>query len=258
MGILNVTPDSFSDGGRFFSAEKAIEHARRLAAEGADIIDIGGESTRPGGEPISAQEELGRVKPVIEAIVDEVDVPVSIDSYKPEVVETCLALGCTIVNDVTGLRNPEMIKLVAKRRVPVVAMHMLGMPKTMQENPRYRDVVKDIKSYFAERLKAAKKGGVKNVIIDPGIGFGKTVEHNLQLLQRLKEFKTLGCPIVAGPSRKSFIGKISGLDVNDRLEGTIAACVVAAMNGANILRVHDVKECKRALQIADAIVMVGK
>ena len=253
MGILNATPDSFSDGGLFVDADKAVNHAKQMVNDGADIIDVGGESSRPGSEPVSEEEELRRVKPVIKRLVKEVNVPISIDTYKPKVAEECIKSGAHLVNDITGLRNKKMIKVAAKYKVPVVIMHMKGMPKCMQQNPVYKDVVKEIKDFLGERASEAKKAGILEVIIDPGIGFGKTTEHNLQILKRLNEFKSLGCPILSGPSRKSFIGNITGLPVDKRLEGTLAAVSIAVMNGANIVRVHDVKECKRAVQIADAI-----
>jgi len=253
MGVLNLTPDSFSDGGMFLDLDKAVEHGKQMVKDGADIVDIGGESSRPGSMPVSEKEELKRVKPVIQKLVKEIKVPISIDTYKPNVAKECLNLGASIVNDITGLRNKEMIKVVAKYNVPVVIMHMKGMPKNMQENPVYQDVVQEIKEFLEERINEAKKSGINDIIIDPGIGFGKTTEHNLQILKRLNEFKTLGYPILVGPSRKSFIGNITGLPVNERLEGTLASISIAIINGANIIRVHDVKECKRAAQIADAI-----
>ncbi len=253
MGILNVTPDSFSDGGRFVDTGKAVEHAKRMVEEGADIIDVGGESTRPGSEPVTWEKELERAGPVIERLVEEVKVPISIDTYKPEVAQKCIELGAHMVNDITGLRNREMVGLISRERVPVIAMHMKGYPKTMQENPVYNDVVVEIKEFFSERLSEAGKAGIKDVIIDPGIGFGKTVEHNLQIIKRLREFKELGCPIMVGPSRKSFIGSITGLPASERLEGTIASVTLSVMNGANIVRVHDVKECKRALKVVESI-----
>lgn len=253
MGVLNVTPDSFSDGGLFFDPDKAVEHAKQMVEDGADIIDVGGESTRPGSSPVSEEEEIGRVKPVIERLVKEVAVPISVDTYKPKVAAECIQAGAHVLNDVTGLRNTEMVDIAAWYKIPVVVMHMKGMPKTMQEHPVYEDVVKEIKDFFRDRMNAAESGGVKDIIIDPGIGFGKTTEHNLQILKRLGEFRELNHPIAVGTSRKSFIGTITGLPVQTRLEGTIASTVIAAMNGASIVRVHDVKECKRALQIADAI-----
>ena len=221
--------------------------------DGADIIDIGGESTRPFSDAISEEEELKRVKPVIQKLLNEINVPISIDTYKPKVAEECLKLGVHLVNDITGLGNEEMIKVVAKHKAPVVIMHMKGMPKNMQENPTYDDVIREIKEFLSKRISEARKDGIKDIIIDPGIGFGKTTQHNLQILKRLNEFKDLGCPILVAPSRKSFIGNITGLAVNERLEGTLAAISIAIMNGANLVRVHDVKECKRAVQIADAI-----
>lgn len=253
MGILNVTPDSFSDGGLFLDVDKAVKHAKQMVKDGADIIDIGGESTRPGSGSVSEEKELKRIKPVIKRLLKEVDVSISIDTYKPKVAEECLDLGAHLINDITGLRNEEMIDVVAKYKVPVVIMHMKGEPKNMQQNPTYNDVVKDIKKFLSEKISEAKKEGIKDIIIDPGIGFGKTTEHNLQILKRLSKFKDLKCPILVGPSRKSFIGNSSGVPVNERLEGTLAAISIAVMNGASIVRVHDVKECKRAIQIADAI-----
>jgi len=253
MGILNVTPDSFSDGSLFFDADKAVEHAKRMANEGADIIDVGGESTRPNAEPVSEEEELKRVQPVIARLAIELDMPISIDTYKPRVAEECLKSGANLVNDITGLRSKEMLKTAAKYNVPVVIMHMKGTPKNMQQNPAYGDVVKEIKEFFIDRICEAEKAGIKNIIIDPGIGFGKTTEHNLQILKRLSELKELGCPILIGTSRKSFIGNVTGLPVNARLEGTLVSVAIAIMNGANIVRVHDVKECRKAVQIADAV-----
>jgi len=253
MGVLNVTPDSFSDGGLFTGLDKAVAHAKQMLKDGADIIDIGGESTRPYSKAISEEEELKRVQPVIEKLLKETNAPLSIDTYKPKVAEKCLESGAHLVNDITGLGNKEMIKLAAKCKVPVVLMHMKGMPKNMQENPVYNDVIKEIKDFFSDRINEAKKSGISDIIIDPGIGFGKTTQHNLQILKRINEFKDLGCPILVGPSRKSFIGNISGLPANERLEGTLASVVSAVMHGANIVRVHDAKQCKRAVQIADAI-----
>ena len=253
MGILNVTPDSFSDGGLFINVNNAVEHAKQMVKDGADIIDIGGESSRPGSETISEEEELKRIMPVLQRLIEEVDIPLSIDTYKPKVAEKCLNLGVNLVNDITGLRNTEMIEVAAKYNVPVVIMHMKGTPKNMQENPVYQDVIKEIKDFLSKRIFEARKAGIKDVIIDPGIGFGKTTEHNLQILKRLGEFKDLKCPILVAPSRKSFIGNVTGLSVNERLEGTLAAISIAIMNGANMVRVHDVKECKRAVQIADAV-----
>ena len=253
MGILNVTPDSFSDGGRFNTLEVAVAHAKQLVTDGADIIDIGGESTRPGSEPLSEKEELSRVLPLITCLENELNVPLSVDTYKPGVAEACLQAGAHLINDITGLTNPRMQQVVATHDVPVVMMHMLGTPKMMQQNPVYQDVIGEIHTFFQLQIKTAKKAGVTQLIIDPGIGFGKTLHHNLQLLKHLERFTDLGYPLMIGPSRKSFIGTITGLPVNDRLEGTLAAVTIAVQNGANIIRVHDVKQCKRALQVIDAI-----
>ena len=256
MGVLNVTPDSFSDGGRFLGVDAAIEHAKQMAGEGADIIDVGGQSTRPGAKPLTANDELGRIKPVVQRLVSEVGVPISIDTFQPEVAQECLHLGATIINDVCGLRDPRMIAVAARYQAPVVLMHMPGTPLTMQEEISYQDVVDDLKTFFRQRTREAAEAGVRQIMIDPGIGFGKTAAHNLRILDRLGEFKDLGYPIMVGASRKSFIGQITGLPVEDRLEATIAATVVAAMNGASAVRVHDVAECKRALEITDAITRV--
>jgi len=253
MGVLNVTPDSFSDGGRFLGIDAAIEHAKQMARDGAGIIDVGGQSTRPGAKPLSVGEELGRVKPVVERLVREIGVPISIDTFQPEVADECLQAGAAIINDVCGLQDPRMIAVAARHQAPVVLMHMLGTPLTMQQEINYQDVVGDLKTFFRQRTRQAAAGGVREIMIDPGIGFGKTADHNLQLLGRLAEFKELGYPVLVGASRKSFIGKITGLPVEERLEGTIAATAAAVMNGADAVRVHDVAQCKRALQITDAI-----
>ncbi len=253
MGILNVTPDSFSDGGLYSTADAAIAHAKQMVSDGADILDIGGESSRPGSESLSEKEELARILPVVTRLVEEVSVPISIDTYKPLVAERCIKAGAHLINDITGLTNQKMRKIVAAHSVPVIIMHMRGTPKNMQQNPVYQDVLGEIKTFFQTQISLAQKAGIHQIIVDPGIGFGKTLEHNLQILHHLDTFTTLGCPLLVGPSRKSFIGTITGLPVNERLEGTIAAMTVAIMNGANIVRVHDVKECKRAIQVVDAI-----
>jgi dihydropteroate synthase len=253
MGILNVTPDSFSDGGLFIDADTAVQQGKKMVRDGADIIDVGGESTKPGSIPLSEKEELARILPVITRLVDEVSVPISVDTYKPFVAEECLKAGAHIVNDITGLIHSELRKVVAKYDVPVVLMHMKGTPKTMQQNPVYKDVLGEINTFLQKQIALARKTGIQQIIIDPGIGFGKTVEHNLQILKHLRTFRQLGCPVLVGPSRKSFIGTITGLSVHERLEGTLAAVTIACMNGADIVRVHDVKECNRALQIAHAI-----
>ncbi len=253
MGVLNITPDSFSDGGLFNTVDAAVAHGKKMVSDGANLIDIGGESSRPGSEPLSENEELARILPVVTRLVDEVSVPISIDTYKPLVADTCIKAGAHLINDITGFSNPAMRNVAAEHNVPVVLMHMLGTPKIMQQKPVYQDVLGEITSFFKEQIATAHKIGIQQIIIDPGIGFGKTVEHNLQILKHLETFKSLGCPILIGPSRKSFIGTITGLPVNERLEGTIAAITVAIMNGANIVRVHDVKECRRAIQVVDAI-----
>ncbi len=253
MGILNVTPDSFSDAGLFKDVDAAVAQGKKMVSEGADIIDIGGESTRPGSMPLSEKEELHRVLPVVTQLLDEVRIPLSIDTYKPRVAEACLKAGAHLINDITGLTNPEMRKIIARSNTPVVLMHMQGSPKTMQLNPCYKDVLAEISTFFRKQIAAACDEQIQQIIIDPGIGFGKTVQHNLQILRHLGTFKALGCPILVGPSRKSFIGEITGLPVRQRLSGTIAAVAIAALNGANIVRVHDVKECRQALQIVDAI-----
>jgi dihydropteroate synthase len=257
MGVLNVTPDSFSDGGLFFSEKKAIEHAFRLIEDGADIIDIGGESTRPGSEPIPIEEEIRRTVPVIKAISKEIKVPISIDTYKSELARHALDTGASIVNDISGLRfDPDMPKVVAEYGVPAIIMHIKGRPKDMQQNPVYEALLPEIMDYLKVSIGLAIKSGISEdkIIIDPGIGFGKTLEHNLEIIKNLKEFTLLGKPIAIGVSRKAFIGKILG-DVPplERLEGTAAAVAISIFNGANIVRVHDVKEISRVVKVADAI-----
>ncbi len=252
MGILNVTPDSFSDGGEFIDVEKSVAHAKEMISSGADIIDVGGESSRPGSEPVSSEEELKRVLPVVSRLVKELNVPISIDTYKASVAEECVKVGASIINDISGLGD-EMRAVAAKYKVAVVIMHMLGSPKTMQKSIVYDDVVDDIKKFLKERVDKAKSSGISTVMVDPGIGFGKTTEDNLEIIRRLYEFESLGCPVLVGPSRKSFIGNITGLPVEERLGGTITSVVVSVMNGAKIIRVHDVKECKSAIDVANAI-----
>jgi dihydropteroate synthase len=256
MGIVNVTPDSFSDGGEFLDPERAVAHGRELAAEGADLLDVGGESTRPGAAGVTAEEELVRVGPVVDALARDAGPPVSIDTSKVAVAEAALGSGAAMVNDVTALRaEPELASLCAERDCEVVLMHMLGDPRTMQENPVYEDVVDDIKDFLAERIEFAVSEGVdeERIWVDPGIGFGKTTEHNLELHRRLGELAGLGRPIAFGSSRKSFLGRLTGADVGDRLGGTIASNVIAYANGAGMLRIHDVAPMRQAVTIADAI-----
>lgn len=257
MGILNVTPDSFSDGGLYFSEKQAIEQAFKLLEEGADIIDIGGESTRPGSEPVSIDEEIRRTIPVIKALSREIKVPISIDTYKAEVARHALDAGASMVNDISGLRfDPEMVRVVAKYDVPVIVMHIKGRPKDMQENPVYEALIPEIIDYLRISIRLAIKFGIKEdrIIIDPGIGFGKTFEHNLEIINNLKEFALLERPVAIGVSRKAFIGKILGdLPPQERLEGTAAAVAISVYNGANIIRVHDVKEMARVIKVVDSI-----
>ena len=254
MGVVNVTPDSFSDGGLFLDAEAAIAHGRELAEQGAEILDVGGESTRPGAAEVSAEEELARVAPVVAGLAETATV--SIDTSKAAVAAAALDAGASIVNDVTALRHdPEIGGLCAERGAGLVLMHMQGDPRTMQANPVYDDVVDDVKAFLAERLDAAVGAGVaeERIWLDPGIGFGKTLEHNLELLGRLGELRELGRPLVIGTSRKSFLGKIDGSAVGDRLGGTIASSVLALAGGADVLRVHDVAEMAQAAKVATAI-----
>ena len=258
MGIVNVTPDSFSDGGLFVDPESAIAHGRRLAGEGADILDVGGESTRPGAEPVAAAVEVERTRPVVEALAGEhgPGVPVSIDTSKAAVAEAALDAGAEIVNDVTALRgDPELALLCGERDCGVVLMHMLGEPRTMQDDPRYGDVVDDVKGFLVARIAAAFDAGIdeQQIWLDPGIGFGKTVEHNLELIRRLGEVRELGRPLVVGTSRKRFIGTLTGREVGDRLGGTIASGALAATQGADVLRVHDVAATRDALRVVDAV-----
>jgi dihydropteroate synthase len=254
MGVVNVTPDSFSDGGEFLDAEVAIAHGRRLVDEGADILDIGGESTRPGAAPVDADEELRRVMPVLEGLAGET---ISIDTSKAAVAREAIAAGATMVNDVTALRaDAEMVGVAADAGVELCLMHMLGDPRTMQKDPRYDDVVDDIKAFLEERMAVAIAGGVAEdrILLDPGIGFGKTVDHNLELLRRLDELVALGRPVVIGTSRKSFLGKITGREVSERVAATLATSVLALERGATVFRVHDVAPTADALAVAAATV----
>jgi dihydropteroate synthase len=263
MGIVNVTPDSFSDGGRYLSDAAAVEHALQLAEEGADILDIGGESTRPGASPVSADEELRRVIPVIDRLRGQSRVPISIDTSKSEVARESLAAGATIVNDVSGLTfDPRIVEVCAASECGVVCMHIRGTPQTMQQDPRYNDVVSEVARHLAERVAALSTSGIQpeRIVVDPGIGFGKTAEHNLQLLSAIGRFRAPGRPVLIGHSRKSFLKKIIGRAIDELLSGTIGVAIAAAMQSVDVLRVHDVGPVRDALlawhavaaQIADA------
>ena len=259
MGALNVTPDSFSDGGKFLKLEDAVRQGMKMAVEGADIIDVGGESTRPGSDPVSIQEELARVIPVIRSLSKRIDVPISIDTYKAKVAKEALDTGAQMINDISALRfDPEMKKVACEFEAPIVLMHIKGTPKNMQKDPWYEDVISEITEYLRQSIQMAQKAGIdkEKIIIDPGIGFGKRLEDNLNVLKNLKKFSILECPILIGCSRKSFIGKILDLPIDERLEGSLASLAVAVMNGANIVRVHDVKESKRVVRLVDAILNV--
>jgi dihydropteroate synthase len=257
MGILNVTPDSFSDGGRFLNAASAIDRGIQMAEEGADIIDIGGESTRPGSEPLSIEEETRRTIPVIKTLAKETDVPIAIDTYKSGVARMALDAGAAIVNDISGLGfDPGMAKVAVEFKVPVVIMHIKGTPKYMQKTPVYEALVPEIMDYFRGRIRDAAESGIPadKIIIDPGIGFGKTFEHNLEIIHKLDEFTLLEKPLLVGPSRKAFIGKVLGdAPAGERLDGTAAAVAISILNGANLVRVHDVKEMVKVAKVADAI-----
>jgi dihydropteroate synthase len=260
MGVLNVTPDSFSDGGIFFDKEKAIAHGLKMVEEGADFIDIGGESTRPGSKPLGLDEELRRVIPVIESLAKDVDVPISIDTYKSAVAKKAIDAGAQIINDISGLHlDPSLSQVAAKEDVPLVLMHIRGNPETMQKKIHYESLFSEIIQYLKDSIQRAESAGVdpEQIIIDPGIGFGKTVEDNLLILKNLQEFKILGKPLLLGTSRKSFIGKILNADVTERLEGTLSTVVVGVLNGAHIIRCHDVIQAKRAIAIADAVRQAG-
>ena len=258
MGVLNITPDSFSDGGRFLDPRDAVEQALMMAEQGADIIDVGGESTRPGADSITVDEELRRVIPVIKRIVKKTDIPISIDTYKSEVAAKALDAGAGMINDISALRfDPEMKKIASRYGVPVVLMHIQGTPRNMQDNPHYDNVIQEISDYLRESIQMAENSGIDEdkIIIDPGIGFGKRLEHNLEILKKLNKLESLGKPILVGLSRKSFIGKVLDLPLGERLEGSLAALAVAIQNGAKIIRVHDVKESKRAARMVDAILL---
>lgn len=255
-GIINITPDSFSGDGMYHaSTDEVINSVEKMVKDGADIIDIGGQSSRPGARPIRIKEEINRTIPLIKRLARKIRVPLSIDTYRPEVAKAALDSGVSLVNDITGLRNPNMLKVVARYKCGVVIMHMKGMPQTMQRNPRYQSLIDEIIGYLDKAINNAWEAGIdrEKIIVDPGIGFGKTVEHNLLILKSLRQLKVLGRPILVGPSRKSFIGKILDLPPQKRIFGTISVCVLAVENGADMVRVHDVKEVKESLKVLDAI-----
>ena len=261
MGILNVTPDSFSDGGLFFRKKEAVSQGKSLAKAGADIIDVGGESSRPFSQPVTVEEEIKRVVPVVEELAKSLSIPISIDTTKAEVARQAIAAGASMVNDIGALRlDPAMASVVADAGVPVVLMHMKGMPRDMQANPYYEDVVAEVKTFLADALKKAQQAGVDRakIVIDPGIGFGKTVTHNLLLIKHLSVLHTLKVPVLIGPSRKSFITKILGTGNERREVGTQAAVAAAALEGVHIVRIHDVERTRETLQLVDAIRDAGR
>ena len=260
MGILNMTPDSFSDGGQFKSHNKAIDHALKMVEEGANIIDIGGESTRPGAEAVQLEEELSRTIPIIEAIRLKSDCLISIDTYKSKVATAALAAGADMVNDISGLTfDHNMASLVAKRNVPVIIMHIKGKPGDMQKNPNYDNLIKEIKAFFEVQIAIAKKAGIDsgNIILDPGIGFGKRLEDNFEIIRELGQISTMGYPVLLGPSRKSFIGFTLDLPIEERIEGTLASITAGVINGARIVRVHDIRATRRTLTITEKIMGIN-
>ncbi len=257
MGVLNITPDSFYKESRLISVNAALKRAERMIREGADILDIGGESSRPGSDPVSEEEELIRIFPVIKALIKKFDIPLSVDTYKSAVARAALEEGVSIINDISGLRfDPNMANTIASANAGVIIMHISGNPKTMQKNPSYKSLIREITAYLNRGIKQAVSSGIQGnrIIVDPGIGFGKNFSHNITILKKLKQLHKLKKPILLGLSRKSFIGKILDLPAEDRLEGSLAASVFGIINGAQILRTHDVKETKRAVAVADAIV----
>ena len=255
-GVLNLTPDSFSDGGLYTSRKKAIDRVRRMVDEGAGMIDIGGESTRPGALPVSVDEERRRIMPVLDGLVHKLNVPISVDTYKSQIAREALEIGVDIINDITSLREDhDMASVVAESGAGIILMHMQGKPCNMQENPQYGDVVSEIRKFLSETMDAAMSSGIsrEKIVVDPGIGFGKKTEHNLEIIKRLEEFRSLGRPILIGVSRKSVIGNVLDLPVDERLEGTAALVACAIWNGANIVRVHDVKYMCRVARMVDAL-----
>lgn len=256
MGIVNITPDSFSNGGKYLGVDAAVDHALRLSEEGADIIDLGGESSRPGSDSVSEDEEKRRILPVLEKLKNKLSIPISIDTYKSEVARSAIERGAEIVNDITALQgDPAMAPLCAETEAGIILMHMKGTPRTMQEHPEYKDVVREVSEFFGERIKAAESPGIKreSIVLDPGIGFGKLLKHNLALLQNLSLFRDLyERPVLVGISRKRFIGELTGSPVEKRLPGTLAATVISVLGGASIVRVHDVADCRAAIDVANA------
>jgi len=251
MGILNVTPDSFSDGGQFATFDKALEQVKQMISDGVDIIDIGGESTRPGSVDVSVEDELKRVIPLLKAIKSNFDIKVSIDTSKAEVMSQAINHGADIINDVRALQNEGCLAVLAQSNIPICLMHMQGLPRSMQDNPQYQDIIGDIKQFFIDRINACEKAGIKRerLILDPGFGFGKTLKQNYQLLAQLNQFSDLGLPLLSGTSRKSMIGNLLARNVDERLAGSITTAIIAAQQNASIIRVHDVKETVDALRI---------
>lgn len=259
MGILNVTPDSFSDGGQFNRPDAALTRARQMVADGATFIDIGGESTRPGATPVSVQEELDRVCPVVEAAARELDAVISVDTSAPEVMAETAKLGAGLINDVRALQRDSAPEVAAQAGIPVCIMHIQGEPDTMQDRPEYRNVRREVSAFLTERMRVAELAGIRpeNILLDPGFGFGKSLEHNLQLLACLEQMHILGHPLLVGVSRKSMLGHITGRDVNERLPASVAAATIAAMKGASIIRVHDVRETVDAVRVVAAVKEAG-
>lgn len=259
MGVLNVTPDSFSDGGQFNRPDAALARARQMVADGATFIDIGGESTRPGAAPVSVQEELDRVCPVVEAAARELDAVISVDTSAPEVMAETAKLGAGLINDVRALQRDGAPEVAAKAGIPVCIMHIQGEPDTMQDRPEYRNVRREVSAFLTERIRVAEHAGIRpeNILLDPGFGFGKSLEHNLQLLASLEQMHILGHPLLVGVSRKSMLGRITGREVNERLPASLAAATIAAMKGASIIRVHDVRETVDAIRVVAAVKEAG-
>jgi dihydropteroate synthase len=259
MGVLNVTPDSFSDGGQFNRPDAALVRARQMVADGATFIDIGGESTRPGATPVSLQEELDRVCPVVEAAARELDAVISVDTSAPEVMAETAKLGAGLINDVRALQRDGAPEVAAKAGIPVCIMHIQGEPDTMQDRPEYRNVRREVSAFLTERIRVAEHAGIRpeNILLDPGFGFGKSLEHNLQLLASLEQMQILGHPLLVGVSRKSMLGHITGREVNERLPASLAAATIAAMKGASIIRVHDVRETVDAIRVVAAVKEAG-